>query len=146
MNMAQDPTLEELLNAREEINISSGDSYYHSYCLRSELRMNVMPPPPLGGFPLHGNLLLLDTDLLQPLRFPSSLRAAGLWLIKDGVPYALRYGDEWGESIGTDQVGYFIHYTPPVDLGDSVDVVLRLTDDDGEYLLRAADQPIGRVF
>jgi hypothetical protein len=132
-------SLDELSSAPEKIEIDGREYLLETYLVR-----DFMPSCPPDGRSLRALIFIVAIDSLP---FPSSLDADSLWVIKENdlwittltdydAPINYEYklskraqeeGPKWGPEI-------------------YVDVVVRIVDDeDGTYLLRAADQWIHRT-
>lgn len=139
-------SIDELLAAPEQIEIDGRE-----YILQTYLWRDFIPGTgtSLVGSPLYAVIYVFAIDSLP---FPSSLDADFLWVINEDVVWETELIDantepqyEFKLKKQTKEGGpKWGSYRPPFTL---VDVVVRIVhDDEGPYLLRAADQVIHPVY
>lgn len=127
-----------LLSAPEQIEIDG-----RKYVLETYMWRDFMPITPPDGKPLIAIIWVTATD---SLKFPSSVDADWLWVIKDKKLWRTRFSNKQRRAYDDYKLEKVARDGPKWGPKIQVDVVVRLVDREKKtYLLKAPNQWIGRT-
>ncbi|HIK27832.1 MAG: hypothetical protein N3E45_11805 [Oscillatoriaceae bacterium SKW80] len=132
------PEMNTLLSAPETVEIKG-----RQYVLETYLWRDFMPISPPGGKPLIASIRVIAKD---EKAFPTTLKVDHLWVVKDTQQVWETDLNGEAKQITANKLETLARNGPKWMPGTTVDVVIRLIDEDNRsYLLRASQQQIVRT-